>query len=302
MKRVLITGATGLIGTRLTALLQQRNYEVGWLVRKPLPKATVRTFLWDPEHQKIDIEAVKGVDYIVHLAGENIAKEKWTPRRKKLLLESRTMSSMLLAQSLQKTPYQVKAVVAASAIGYYGHRGDEWVSESDGAGNDFLADLCVQWEAANELIARTCRLTQLRIGIVLSVRGGALPELAKPIRWGIAAYPGNGKQYLSWIHIDDLCAMIIHALESASIEGIYNAVAPVPVQLINLVDAIGAVLNKPGIHMPVPSLVLKIMLGEMSAALLHSCRATSDKIEKAGFSFQYRTPLPALNDLFNRGI
>jgi uncharacterized protein (TIGR01777 family) len=302
MKKVLITGGTGLIGNRLSELLKEKGYEILLLSRNPKSDAGVKQFLWNIEKGVVAQEAIEQADYIVHLAGEGIAKEKWTASRKKQLLESRTKSSGLLYKALKENPNKVKAVIAATAIGYYGDSGEKLMKEDDKPGKGFLPDLCVAWEKAEQPIAEITRLVQLRIGIVLSSKGGALVELAKPVHFGLGAYIGSGTQYYSWIHIDDLCGIIIHAIENEEVKGVYNAVAPVPVQNKNLVDAIRTSLNKLSVGVPSPPFIIKMMLGEMAAAVLDSCRASSKKIEQAGFKFKFKTPLPALNDLYKRKI
>jgi uncharacterized protein len=302
MKKVLITGGTGLIGSRLTELLKEKGYEILLLSRSPKSGAGAKQFLWDIEKGSIAQEAIEQADYIVHLAGENIAKEKWTASRKKQLLESRTKSSELLYKALKENPNKVQAVIAATAIGYYGDSGDTLVDETAKPGKGFLPDLCVAWEKSEQPIAENTRLVQLRIGIVLSSKGGALVELAKPVHFGLGAYIGSGTQYYSWIHIDDLCGIIIHAIEDEEVNGVYNAVAPVPVQNKNLVDAIRTALNKLSVGIPSPPFVIKMLLGEMATAVLDSCRASSKKIEQAGYKFKFNTPLPALNDLYKRKV
>jgi hypothetical protein len=302
MKKVLITGVTGLIGSRLAQILKEKGYETIGLVRNPRPYAQMPMYRWDVSEGFIEKEAIEQADYIVHLAGENIAKSPWTRRRKKQLIESRVESTRLLAKYLQEIPNRVSAFIAASAIGYYGNSGDQWVDETAPQGKGFLAELCEAWEKSALPIAAHTRLVQLRIGIVLSTKGGALVELAKPLRWGIGAYVGTGTQYYSWIHIDDLCGIIVHAIENEHVQGIYNAVAPVPVQNKNLVDAIRTSSRKLSVGIPSPPFVIKWALGEMSAAVLDSCRASSKKIEAAGYKFQFKTPLPALNDLYKRKV
>jgi len=302
MKKVLITGGTGLIGNRLSTLLKEKGYEILLLSRNPNAKAETKQFGWNIEKGTIDKEAIEQADYIVHLAGEGIAKENWSASRKKQLRESRIKCSDLIYKALKETPNKVKAVIAATAIGYYGDSGDKLVNEEAGPGKGFLPELCIAWEKAEQPISEITRLVQLRIGIVLSSKGGALVELAKPVHFGLGAYIGSGTQYYSWIHIDDLCGIMIHAVENEDIKGVYNAVAPVPVQNKNLVDAIRTSLNKLSVGVPSPPFVIKMMLGEMAAAVLDSCRASSKKMEQAGYKFKFKTPLPALNDLYKRKI
>ncbi len=209
-KKILITGASGLIGTRLTEMLIQKGYQVSHLGRTR-KLGSVQTYLWNVDEGEVDAEAFVGVDTIMHLAGAGIADKRWNKKRKKEILESRIKSSSLLYQALKKGNHSVKTVIAASAIGYYGFNLDEDIyDEESKPGSDYLAQVTKQWEEEVEKIESLgIRLTKLRIGIVLSDKGGALIEMAKPVRFGVGAVLGTGRQYLSWIHIDDLCAMFI---------------------------------------------------------------------------------------------
>jgi len=213
-KKILITGASGLIGSRLTELLLQKGYQVSHLGRSK-KTGSVPSFIWDVDKGVLDQQALEGVDTIIHLAGAGVADKRWTESRKKEILESRTKSSLLLYNTLANTNHTVKSVVSASAIGYYGFGfGEEVFTEVSQPGNDYLAQVVKEWEeSVDKISSLNLRLVKLRIGIVLSDKGGALVEMAKPIRLGIGAALGTGKQYLSWIHLDDLCAMFIKAVE-----------------------------------------------------------------------------------------
>lgn len=302
MKKVLITGGTGLVGKRLSELLTEKGYEPVLLSRNPKPLSKTKQYRWDIGKNFIEPAAIEEADYIVHLAGEGIADKPWTSERKKQLLESRTKSSEVLLQALKAYPNKVKAVIAASAIGYYGNTNDVLVTEETAHGKGFLSDVCVLWEKATVSFAEVARLVQLRIGIVLSTQGGALSKLQKPINFGIGAYIGNGNQYYSWIHIDDLCGIIIHAIEHEDVKGIYNAVAPNPVRNRDLVDAIRFALNKPSIGIPSPEFAIKFMMGEMAAVVLDSCKVSAQKIIQTGYEFLFKLPTPALRDLYKRKI
>jgi uncharacterized protein len=302
MKKVLITGGTGLIGSRLAALLTEKGYEVIVLSRQPKNNNVIKQYRWNIQEEHIDKEAIEQADYIVHLAGESIAKERWTSARKKQIIESRTKSSDLIYKKLKEIPNNIKAVVAASAIGYYGDSGDKWVDENSTPGNGFLPETCMAWEKSTSKFSDITRLVQLRVGILLSSQGGALVEMAKPVQFGLGAYIGMGTQYYSWIHIDDLCGIIIHSIENEEMKGVYNAVAPNPVQNKYLIDAIRTALNKLSVGVPSPPFVIKMVLGEMAALVLDGCRASSKKIESAGYRFLFKTPLPALNDLYKRKV
>ncbi len=272
------------------------------LSRNPKPFSKTKQYRWDIFKNYIEPAAVEAADYIVHLAGESIAKEKWTSERKKQLLESRTKSSEILYNALKTCPNKVKAVIAASATGYYGNSGNELVTEESPAGKSFLTEVCTAWEKATQPLSDITRLVQLRIGIVLSTRGGALAELQKPVNFGVGAYIGNGNQYYSWIHIDDLCGIIIHAIENEEMKGVYNAVAPNATRNRDLVDSIRFALKKPSVGIPSPEFLIKLLMGEMAAVVLDSCKASAQKIIQAGYEFKFKTPSPALHDLYKRKV
>jgi uncharacterized protein (TIGR01777 family) len=302
MKKVLITGGTGLVGTRLTTLLTEKGFEIMLLSRNPKPLSKIKQYRWDISKNFIEPAAIEDADYIVHLAGESIAEKPWTNERKKQLLESRTKSSEVLYTAIKAYPNKIKAVIAATATGYYGNSGNELVTEESPAGKGFLTDVCEAWEKASQPFADITRLVQLRIGIVLSTQGGALVELQKPINFGLGAYIGNGNQYYSWIHIDDLCGIIIHAIENEEMKGVYNAVAPNATRNRDLVDSIRFALKKPSIGIPSPEFVIKMLMGEMAAVVLDSCKASAQKIIQAGYEFKFKTPSPALHDLYKRKV
>ena len=288
MAKVLITGGSGLVGQRLAALLEQRGYQIHILSRSRSGERDGRRyFKWSIENGFIE-EGALDTDHIVHLAGAGVADKKWTQRRKREITDSRVQSTRLLADSLVAAPGRVKSMVSASAVGYYGNRGGEILNEDATPGNDFLAGVCRQWETEANQIGERCGLPVgiLRIGIVLSKDGGALPKIAGPVRFGVSAILGNGKQYYPWIHIDDLCSMIIHAMENR-LEGVYNAAAPDPVPLKELVKALARVLGRPFIPAPTPEFILKIAMGEMAAMVLNGQRTSADKILASGYSFNY---------------
>lgn len=291
-KKILITGASGLIGSRLTEMLLQKGYQVSHLGRTK-KVGSVESFVWDVEKGELDQQALVGVDAIIHLAGAGVADKRWNEKRKKEILESRTKSSALLFETLKKTNHSIKAVVSASAIGYYGFCLDERIfSEVSNAGSDYLAQVTKAWETEVDRIASLgIRVAKIRIGIVLSEKGGALAEMAKPVRLGVGAPLGTGKQYLSWIHIDDLCAMFIKAVDDDQMHGAYNAVCDW-VTNESITKSIAKVLNKPLLLPPVPGFIMKIIVGEMAMIVVNGSKVSSDKIRKTGFTFQY----PELNE------
>lgn len=296
METVMITGGTGMIGRALTQALTERGFEVIILTRRlpqsrnADPASRIRYALWDVEKQTIDKDAFSKADHIIHLAGASVAEKRWTDARKKEIVSSRVDSGKLIVDSLKKIPNKVRTVVSATAIGWYGPDKDgKAFTEDDPSSNDFLGQTCKQWEAAIEPASFLGkRLVKLRIGIVLSNEGGAYVEFKKPMKFGLATILGSGKQITSWIHIDDLVRTILFAMEHEKMEGIYNAVAPNPVSNKGLVlEMAKQIRGKSYIPVHVPVLALKIRLGEMSMEVLKSATVSADKIQKAGFIFQY---------------
>lgn len=288
-EKFLITGASGLVGTRITELLQQEKAAVTHLVRSPKPGG-VPQYGWNPEQQKIDPTALEGVSTIIHLAGADVADKRWTPSRKKELYDSRIQSTRLLVETLRQQRGTVTTIVAASAIGYYGFGTDTKIfSEDDAPADDFLATLTRDWEhEIDEARALGIRVVKLRIGIVLSHRGGALQQLVRPIRWGVGAALGNGQQFLSWIDLDDLCRMFLFAARTPSVAGAYNATVDWCTNT-ELTKAAAKLLNKPLFLPPVPAAVLRLMLGEMATIVVEGSRVSGKKIKSAGMTFQYPT-------------
>ncbi len=298
-QKILITGASGLIGTRLTELLLAGGYSVVHLGR--VKKMThVQPFVWDVEKNEIDLEAIGETDAIIHLAGAGIADERWTASRKKEIVESRTRSTGLLLDALKKEKHSVKSFISASAIGYYGFGEDEVFVEESNSGSDFLAQVTKQWEGeVNKVSSLGIRLVKLRIGVVLSSQGGALEKMTKPVRFGLGSPLGSGKQYLSWIHIDDLCALFIKAIEDEKVVGTYNAVADWTTNA-EMTKTIASVLKRPLWLPNVPSFILKVILGEMADIVLKGSKVSSQKILRTGFQFKYPALMEALENLFNK--
>ncbi len=298
MKNILITGGSGLIGKVLTSKLINIGHEVAWLSRKPETKDQ-KSFAWDIQKQEMDIEALNWCDAIIHLAGAGVAEEKWTQERKKEIVESRTLSTQLLVNQLRTMDKRPKNVIAASAVGYYGmDTGDKLISEGDPAGNDFLAEVVKKWESSTEQFENLgIRTVRLRVGIVLAKDGGALSEMLKP---PVAAPLGNGKQYMSWIHIGDLADMFIHALTNSGLHGIYNAVGPTPVSNSILTQRAAKFKGKPFVNIGVPGFALKIALGEMAEMVLGGNRVSNDKIHSSGFQYQFPELDAALKNIFEK--
>jgi uncharacterized protein (TIGR01777 family) len=297
---VLITGGTGMIGKRLTQLLLEKGYKIAYLSRKQESIPNVTVYRWDIDKNWIDDKALANADYIIHLAGAGIADARWTDKRRQEIINSRTKTIELIARELQGRPYKVKAFVSASAIGFYGaDTGDKQLTEQTPSGSDFLAHVTRHWENSAELIDNIgIRTTKLRIGVVLSNEGGALPKISMPIRWGIGAPIGNGNQWMSWIHLDDLCRMFITALENNKWHGVYNAVAPTPVTNTELTRQIANVLQRP-LWLPViPAFALRLVYGEMANVVLGGNYVVNHRIRtETDFIYQFENLQSALQDL-----
>lgn len=297
-QNVLITGGTGLVGTRITAMLQQKGYNISYLSRSSKNVKGVDVYQWNVKKQTIDEKAIANADYIVHLAGANVAGHKWTDSYKKTIIDSRLQSAQLLKAAIEKTGSLPKAFIAASAIGYYGNTGNNWATEESHPGDDFLADVCVKWEQkTDEVAALGVRAVTIRVGVVLSPQGGALPLMSAPVKFFAGAPLGSGDQYVSWIHIDDLANIFIQAMEDEQMQGVYNGVAPHPVTNEELTRALGSTLHRPVWPIGVPAFALKTALGEMSDTVLQSTRVSVQKLQTYGFDFHYPYIKDALKDL-----
>lgn len=301
-KSVLITGGTGLIGRRLTELLLEKGYKVAYLSRSARSYPNVSVFQWDINKGYVDPEAFNHMDYLVHLAGAGIADERWTDERKKVIISSRTESIELLARLMKENGKLPKALISSSAVGYYGaDTGQTKNTETTPPGSDFLADVTVQWEAAAEAVKRLgVRTVKLRTGVVLSDKSGALPKIAAPARFGAGAPLGDGKQWMSWIHVDDMCRMYIEAIENESWEGAYNGVASPPVTNAELTSLICKVLNRPQILPSVPKFALRLAFGEMADVVLGSCYVDNTRIRTTRFTYQFPDLEEALRDLLSK--
>ncbi|HVS98473.1 MAG TPA: TIGR01777 family oxidoreductase [Puia sp.] len=311
MSTILVAGGTGLIGTALTPLLTGHGHRVLLLSRKrsempATPEGQATLFHWDPAGGAIDAEAIRQADVVIQLAGAGVADKRWSDRRKRVIVESRTGSGDLLARALREIPNKVHTVISASGIGWYG--ADAAIPnprpfrETDPADNSFLGETCRKWEEAIAPVASTGkRLVILRIGPVLTPNGGALKEFLKPVRMGMAAILGSGRQVFSWIHVDDLCRLILSAAEDDDYVGIYNAVAPQPVDNRTLMLHLARrIKGRYFVPVYIPSFLLKIALGELSIEVLKSATVSSDKLRNAGFQFLYPSIDSALDQLLPR--
>ena len=303
MATVLIGGGSGLIGMHLSKMLQDKGYDVLHLSRQKKAAALFPTFQWDIDEQQIDETAVQKSDYVINLAGAGIADAKWTAARKRLIIHSRVASTRLLIHSFKQRSHPPKAFISASAIGYYGDRGAEWLGEEASAGSGFLAESCTAWEAAVAEAAQLGWRTVIgRVGIVLSTQGGALPKMLLPLKMHLATYFGDGQQYYSWIHIDDLCRIFIKAIEDDQMSGIYNACGPAPIGNQDFIQTLAAAMNKTALPVPTPAFALRMAMGEMADVVLSSARVATDKIQMTGFQFQHPALEAALRDLINRSV
>ncbi len=299
-RNILITGASGLIGTRLIKNLLEKGNRVSVLSRQNSNFKGVSTFNWDIDKQLIDLKAFEGIDTIIHLAGAGIADKRWTKQRKQEIVDSRIRSTQLLYHTIDAIKAPVKTFISASAVGYYGDRNDEILYEESESGTGFLADCCKQWEAAvDEGLKSGIRVVKLRIGIVLSKQGGALSELARPVSFFVGAPLGSGKQWMPWIHLTDLVSIFEKALENSDYSGTFKACTPYPVTNYEFTKILAKKLFRPVWPVNVPEFVLKSMLGEMSTVILNSTRTSPQKLMDMGFRFRYQGLDAALSEIYS---
>jgi uncharacterized protein (TIGR01777 family) len=299
MKNVLITGGTGLIGKHLTNRLRESGYDVSLLSRKPSKGNGLKVYKWDPEAGTIDPEAISNADFIIHLAGAGLGDSRWTEKRKKEIPDSRIKSAGLIFAKLKESGKRPEAFVSASGTGYYGSVTSERIlAETDDPGKDFTGEVCSRWEdAAGDIESLGIRTVILRTGIVLSDNGGALMRMALPAKFGIGSPLGSGRQYVPWIHIDDICGIYIKAINDRSMTGVYNAAAPEHVSNSQFMRTVSEVMGRPFFFPAIPSFLFRILYGEMSSILLQGTRVSSEKIISSGYSFRYpdlRTALISL--------
>lgn len=297
---VLITGATGLVGQELVNLLLQNGHNVHYLSTsksKLVTNTNYKGFYWNPKKAEIDTNALTGVEVIIHLAGANVAK-KWTTAYKEEIIESRVLSTQLLYQTLQKNSHQVKQIISASAVGIYPDSLTDIYHETDlDIDVSFLGNVVKQWEnEVSQFEKLEIIVSKIRIGIVLAKNGGALQEMAKPIKYGVGAAFGSGEQYQSWIHVQDLVAIFQFVMEN-QLAGVYNGVAPYPVTNSELTKAIAKTLGKPLFLPNIPKFVMKLILGEMHQILFSSQHVSCRKLLDENFQFKFASLDKALNDL-----
>jgi uncharacterized protein len=295
MSIILIAGGTGLIGSQLVPMLRERGHTVRLLTRSPKGPGQ---FAWDPEHA-----ALIGTDVIINLAGAGIAAGRWTPARRQTIINSRVQGAQVLRDAMLRIHHKPECYIAASAIGYYGNSAEQNRVETDPPGaTGFTAETGIRWEQATAEVATLgMRTVIFRIGIVLAKEGGALPEIVRPIRFGVAAYFADGQSWYSWIHRTDVCRLFAWAAENQSVQGVYNAVAPNPARNKDLTRATARALNRGwAIMIPTPAFVLRLILGEMADIVLDSNRISAQKVLDAGFEFQHPDLEPALRNVLQK--
>jgi len=292
--KILISGSSGLIGSAAATALKSDGHDVVHLVRpgKPPNPGDVQ---WDPMRATVDVAALEGVEVVIHLSGAGIADGRWTEERKQLLRSSRIDTTRVLVDSLSRLKQKPRVLIVASAIGYYGNRGDEILTESSTTGTDFLALVCRDWEAeASRAAARGIRTVMLRTGVVLSGKGGALPKMLTPFKLGVGGRLGSGQQWMSWIAIEDVVGIIRNAIANEQVSGPVNVVAPNPVRNEEFTRLLAAMLHRPAIF-PAPAFMLRLAMGEMAdALLLSSDRVKPERILAAGYKFRFEILEPAL--------
>jgi hypothetical protein len=297
---ILITGSTGMIGTALIEFLKMRGHRVTRLVRAP-SLSSEPSVRWDPKAGVLPASEIEGCQAVVHLAGESIAGGRWTTVQKAKIRDSRVQGTALLAETLTKLEQPPKVLVSASAIGYYGHRGDETLREESSPGTGFLPATCLEWEkAADPARQKGIRVVHPRFGLILSPKGGALAKMLLPFKLGVGGIMGNGKQYWSWVSLDDVIGAIHHAIVAESVAGAMNVVAPRAVTNYEFTKTLGRVLSRPTIF-PLPAFVARLALGEMADELLFaSTRIEPVKLLATGYNFRHTDLEKALRELLGK--
>lgn len=297
---VLITGGSGLIAQELAKRIRH-GYDVRFLTRK---KKYPNEYEWDIKKGTIDESALENVSHIIHLAGANISEKRWTQERKKELISSRVDSAALLRNTLSKKEIKLKSFISASGINFYGTQTTEKIfSETDPPGRDFLSEVVVLWERAADHFKEQNlaeRVVKVRTAVVLSEKEGALKKMLPPIQYGVGSPLGSGRQYMPWIHIEDICSLYEFALKETSLHGAYNAVSPQHATNADFTKRIAEVLHKPLFMPNVPGFILKILFGELATAILEGSRASSQKIQDMGFQFKFPDLKDALKNLLKK--
>ena len=298
--KVLITGGSGLLGRAITKKLLEKKVEVVHLTRSKNSASGVKTYEWDWENNIIDENCFSDVTHVIHLAGAGIAEKPWTMARKRTIIKSRVLTARLIHEKISSLDIPIEAFISASGIGYYGAiTNQKNYSEEDKPHNDFIAQCCVQWEQAADLFNKNSRVVKFRLGIILDKKQGAIPKILGFIKKGIGSALGKGTQYMPWIHIEDASNLFIYALENKQINGTFNAVSNEHVDNSTLTKKL-ALANNRKIRLPsVPSVVVKLIYGELANILLEGVKVNNSKITEAGFTFRYKTIDAAFKSLFS---
>ncbi len=304
MEKIIITGGSGLIGVALTKLLLSEGYDVVHLTREKNSLCAVRTYLWDTKRNYIEEGALENVAHIIHLAGSSIAGGKWTEERKRSIINSRTKTAAFLLRKIKEENIQLKSFISASGISYYGTvTSDRIFSEDDlpitSSKDDFASRCVIEWEKEVDKFSEICNVVKLRTGIVLDFNGGALQKMYAPMQWGLGAALGTGKQWMPWIHMEDLCKLYLFVLQK-NVSGVFNATAPEHVTNEKFIRILASVTKHRLLFPKVPTFLLRFMFGEMSKIVLEGSRVSSKKMEQAGFCFEFPELNKALEDLKNK--
>jgi uncharacterized protein (TIGR01777 family) len=299
---ILISGGSGLVGSHLIPLLLSKGYNVSCLSRGVNHDSGVNVYKWDPERRIIDYNAIEGIDYIIHLAGANIGEKRWTKKRKEEIVRSRVNSAIFLHHIIREKGLKLKAFISASAVGYYGLVTTEKVfREEDPPSNDYLGTTCRHWEEAADLFSKSdIRTIKIRTAVVLEKNDSALSKLMKSGKYGFLVRTGNGRQYIPWIHIDDLCNIYLKAIGDSNMSGAYNAASTQQMTHKDFMRVLAQVMKKPVFLPAIPAFIMRAFLGEMSNVILKGSRVSSEKIIRAGYKFVFNNLEDALNDIVNR--
>lgn len=294
-----MTGGSGLIGKALTEALLAQGYHVSHLSRRQGTDPRIKTYAWDVEQSKIDEHCIDNIDIVIHLAGAGIADKRWTGKQKKIIIDSRAHSIQLIYGLIKNRPNNVNTIISAAAIGYYGDRGNELLTEDSAPGIGFMPECCMAWEnAVDEGKTLGLRIVKFRTGVVLDPNGGALQQIARPVKLYVGSVYGSGLQWVPWIHHQDVTNMYLHAVKNIQLQGTFNMVAPTPVTNKQLIQTIARQLHKPLWLPNIPAFVFKLLMGEMSVIVLGSTKVSAQKIRDNGFTFQHAELAEALKDIY----
>lgn len=299
--KILVTGASGLVGTALSPALKNAGHEVYKLVRSA-PNAAAGEISWNPERGEIDAASLEGMEAVIHLAGESVSEGRWTDEKKRRIRESRAKGTRLLSETLAQLKRKPRTLLSASATGFYGNRGMEVLTEQSASGDDFLSEVCREWELATQPAAQSgIRVANLRFSVILTVKGGALKKMLTPFKLGVGGKVGSGEQYMSWIALDDAVGVILFALATESLRGPVNVVAPHAVTNLEFTKTLGRVLSRPTIF-SVPSFAARLAFGEVAdALLLSSARVEPSRLKEAGYQFKYPELESAMHHIISDG-